>query len=82
MSNLPNVDDPLLQAFDNRNGRDHGAVTDHQFDLFAIGVIADPAVISQERVAEQFGDNLSERLDLLMRQVDRDTPFPPGLSLS
>lgn len=46
MRNLSNTDDPLLQALDDRHGRDHGAVTDHEIDLVAIGVIADPAVIS------------------------------------
>ena len=53
-------------------------MTDHEVDLVRISIIADPAIIPEKCLAEQLGDGGPECLDLLLRQINRDAPFPTG----
>jgi len=54
-------------------------MADHEVDLVIIVVVADPAVVPEKSVTEERGNGRPERFDLLLRQIDRDAPFPPGI---
>ena len=79
VGNLANANDPLDLALDDRLGRDHGAVADHEVDLVIVVVVADPTVVPKKGVTKERGNGRPERLDLLRRQIDHDATFSPSI---